>query len=154
MAGILQLNRDLVAAGVSAEDLIALVRGSKGGSGGIPDLGNSGQSNIPPGARIVRVKVNANAAGGGKYLGWLVTSQAAAKVTETGNLAETELGTIPTDTTKYCLILNAAEVGQSTHDLTAGTPVAKVFIGYLLPRRSTTDRLVVVVNAFDWKACT
>ncbi len=147
------LLHDLKAAGITSLDALKKALGMADAPSVDTNIGKTGQVTMPPRGQCVRVKVVSNATGGGKYLGPILNSFEMAQVAETGNLAETELGGVPTVTNLYALILNAAEVGQSTHDLTAGTPVAKVFIGYLLPRRSTTDRLVVVISGYDWLAC-
>jgi hypothetical protein len=99
----------------------------------------------------VRVKVTTAASGGGKYNGRILKSSQTA-VAATGTLAEADLGTVPSS--DNCLVLNGAEVGKSTHDLTTGTPVAKVFVGFLIPKWSTDNKLVVVINGMDWEACT
>ncbi len=101
--------------------------------------------------RPVRVKITSAASGGGKYNGRILTSSTTA-VAATGDLAESDLGTVPGG--DNCLVLNGAEVGKATHDLTSGTPVAKVFVGMLLPQRSTGDVFVVVINGLDPETCT
>ncbi len=102
---------------------------------------------------VVRVKVVSAASGGGKYNGRILTSNETA-VAATGTLAETDLGDVPTS--NDCLVLNAAEVGKSTHDLTTGTPVAKVFIGFKLavPSTASPPLPVIVINGIDWENCT
>ncbi len=142
--------RALINTGVTPAQIAA----ATGDDGQIGNVGTTGQQITIRGQQCVRVKVVSNASGGGKYLGPIITSQDAAQVNETSALTEGDFGTITTDTTRYALILNAAEVGVGTHDLTAGTPKTKIFLGYLLPRRSTSDRLVVCITGLDWEACT
>ncbi len=115
------------------------------------DFGKTGQ--IMPGQqrRVVLAKVTSAASGGGKYNGKIVTSSTST-ITATGDLAEADLGTLPS--ADNCLILNGAESGKSTHDLTTGTPVAKIFVGVLLAQRSTTGIFVVVINGLDPETCT
>ena len=109
------------------------------------------QANAPSQTKVVVVKVNANASGGGKYTGVILTAPAAA-VPLTGNLATTEIGTTPTDADDT-LILNMDEVSQSTHDLTAGTPKVTLFIGLLIPGAASDGKRLVVINGIDWEAC-
>ena len=96
-----------------------------------------------------RVRVTGNASGGGKYTGFTVANPATA-VVATGNLASADLGT---NTTTACLIVNAAEAGQTTHDLTAGTPVQTVFIAASLGMSGDATPIpVYMINGFDLKA--
>lgn len=104
---------------------------------------------LEPDLRIV--KVTGNAAGGGKYLGQVL--QGPGTVSESGDLTEDEIGLRPSS--DNCLILNADEVSQSTHDLTAGTPRVKWFIGF--PRGTTSGtpgKYVYAINGLDIKDCT
>lgn len=95
------------------------------------------------------VKVGAAASGGGKYTGNLWTPATAA-IFLTGNLTEAELGVVG----DAIYILNAAEVGQSTHALTAGTPVAKIFPAVLLPAVASDGKAVYFINGYDREICT
>jgi hypothetical protein len=99
--------------------------------------------------QLVFVKVTGNETGGGKYVG-KVWNPVKNNVSATGNLTEAEIGTSGAD----CRILNAAEVGQSTHDLTSGTPKSKIFPGMVLRVNDDDLKLVVVINGRDWEACT
>ncbi len=116
------------------------------------DFGTTGQVRPIPNRRLVLVKILSAASGGGKYNGILVPAGIAA-VPASGTLNEGDFGNI-TSSTADCLVLNGPEVAQSTHDLTTGTPVSKIFPGVLLPMRSTTGLYVVAINGFDWKVCT
>jgi hypothetical protein len=44
-------------------------------------------------------------------------------------------------------------MGQSTHDLTAGTPIVTIFPGTVMPNRTSDGKPVVRINGVDWKAC-
>jgi hypothetical protein len=98
---------------------------------------------------VVLVKVTGNASGGGKYLGRIV-KDTGSPATETGNLAETDFGELPA--TDNALILNAQEVGKSTHDLTTGTPVSKIHVG-MIRGKTSDDKIIVAINGDDWEAC-
>jgi hypothetical protein len=102
------------------------------------------------GFRLVQlVKVTAAAAGGGKYTG-RIWNRPTAGMAASGNLLESEMGT---DLGGDILIANAQEVGQSTHDLTAGTPKSKIFLG--IYRGLATDGItpIFVINGDDWENC-
>ncbi len=144
------LMRELKAAGITT---LAQLKAALGGSSGTgdKDFGTTGQVRPPPGLSVVLVKVTSAASGGGKYNGVFVRA-GTASIPASGDLAETEFGTVPT--TDSCVILNGAEVGKSTHDLTNGTPVGKIFVGVLLPMRSTTGIYAVAINGIDWENCT
>lgn len=70
----------------------------------------------------VVIKITAIAAGGGKYYAKLL-QPGTADIAETGAVTEEELGDefTPTDPTLKILALNAAEKGQSTHQLEIGS---------------------------------
>ncbi len=99
---------------------------------------------------IVWVKVTGNATGGGKYNGKIVTRGATAPDLSTG-LAEGDFGTIPS--ANNCYILNSAEVGKSTHDLTSGTPIATMFPGVRTGQNHTDGLPFIRINGNDWEAC-
>ena len=105
----------------------------------------------PPPAhnRIVLVKVLGAASGGGKYEGRIVLPRSSAVAT--GNLTEDDFGQIGGDDDS--LVLNAQEVGKSTHDLTSVTPVSKIHLGFVC---GVTDdgKSFVAINADDWEDCT
>lgn len=111
-----------------------------------------GRELVPPppafDRRIEFVKVTAAASGGGKYDGklWrLPTTTPAA----TSNAAEADFGV----ESVTVLIFNAAEIGQSTHDLTTGTPINKIHVGILIG--FTSGGIPVYgINGQDWENCT
>jgi hypothetical protein len=72
-------------------------------------------------SRLIWVKITGNETGGGKYTGKSYTHDGTTDVAGTGNLAESELGTLAS--TVDCRIVNYAEVGAATHDLEAGDVV-------------------------------
>ncbi len=146
------LFKELRAAGITTiAQLKAALASSSSGSSWVNGFGLTGQITPGLGYSVALVKILTAASGGGKYNGVLLrTTNTPAPAT--GTLAETDFGTI--DTTANCLVLNSAEVGKSTHDLTTGTPVSKIFVGVLLPHRSTTGLYVVGLNGIDWENCT
>lgn len=98
------------------------------------------------------VKVVSNATGGGKYFGKVWNRPAAQSFSSSGNLAESELGQQATDAPDV-LVFNAAESGQSTHDLTTGTPISKVFVARSIGPSADGYR-TFVINGSDWENCT
>ncbi len=104
-----------------------------------------------PPYRPVVCRVTGEADGGGKYEGKLVTLMPGADVDSTTNLSFSDYGTTGAD----CIILNAAEEGQSTHDLTDGSPISRTFPGVLLWRKSADEGWpVVLINGYDFGDCT
>jgi hypothetical protein len=101
------------------------------------------------GASRVLVKVTGSATGGGKYNGKLLTAPASL-TTATGNLAESDLGTVPGS--DDALVLNCREVGQTTHDLSSSSYLPLVFAGELLGVNSD-GKYVVAIDGYQWKAC-
>lgn len=106
---------------------------------------------IEIGGSTTLVKVTGNLTGGGKYSGVLWAQPSATTVASTGNLTEAEIG----QTSAQVMILNAAEVGQSTHDLTAGTPKVSIFQAHLSTAVSTdaTPKPIYVIVGIDWENC-
>ncbi len=101
------------------------------------------------GGGVPRVRVTAAAAGGGKYNGYVV-SMPTATISATGNIADSDLGANGV----ACLIVNAAEAGQSTHDLTSGTVRQKTFLAvYLGMSGDATPVPVYHINGFDLPGC-
>jgi hypothetical protein len=115
---------------------------------GLSPQDTRGRAAVQP---CVKFKILTAASGGGKY-NIVIGTPSAAAVSASGTLSEANLGTF--GTAANALGLNSAETGKSTHDLTTGTPVAKVFVGYLEPRLSAEGKLVVVFNGIDWESCT
>lgn len=98
---------------------------------------------------VERVRVLGNASGGGKYSGAIVQIPVAA-ISQAGDLVDSDLGS----NSISVLILNAAEVGQSTHDLTADTQIQKTFIAvYLGMSADDPSQPVYQINGFDWAEC-
>lgn len=101
---------------------------------------------------IVVVKITGNATGGGKYLGKIFRLTRTADIAQTGNLAEAEIGTLPS--ANDAIVVNLTELGLSTHDLTNGTPKVTVYLGKVYHINSADPKYVVVIGGFDWEACT
>ena len=97
------------------------------------------------GAGGVIIRPTANAASGGAYTGFTVIAPTG-PISSAAGVTEASFGVngIP------CLILNAAESGKVTHDLTLGTPTQKTFIGCYLKMSSDVPPVpVYVINGFD-----
>lgn len=122
---------------------ILYVESGTGTKWAIVRLGRSG------GAAFEKVRVSGNLAGGGKYNGNVVKTPTAA-LSVSSNLTDLELGA----NGDSCVIYNAAEVGKTTHDLTAGTPVQRTFLAvYLGMSSEATPRRVYMINGFDIGEC-
>lgn len=98
------------------------------------------------------VKVTGNLSGGGKYSGTIWKQPVATTVANTGNLTEAEIGQVGDSV----MILNAAEVGLTTHALTAGTAKIKIFQAHLSTAVSTdaTPLPVYIITGVDIEVCT
>lgn len=97
----------------------------------------------------VAVHVTGSASGGGKYAGKIVNANSSA-VSASGNLTGSDIGADGAN----CLILNAQEVGQSTHDLTASPVNVAYFIGTITGYTTDTPaKPVVTINGIDWENC-
>jgi len=95
------------------------------------------------------MKVDSPATGGGKY--WLKLLQApTSDISDTGDLAESDFGTVhtPTNTATKYLGLNTPEIGQSTHALDNGTIVNAV-----LHRHNTNSVIVLRITAYGLADC-
>lgn len=103
------------------------------------------------GKKFLWVKITGNETGGGKYQGKSYTHDGTSDVAATGNLAESELGTLASAVD--CRVLNFAEEGQSTHDLTSGTPKVDTFLCHWFRTNSDGIKVCAVV-AIDWEVCT
>lgn len=99
---------------------------------------------------LLWVKITANETGGGKYQGKSYTHDGTTDVAATGNVAESELGTLSDEVD--CRVLNFAEEGESTHDLTAGTPEIDTFLCHWFRTNSDGIKVCAVV-AFDRATC-
>lgn len=98
--------------------------------------------------QLVLVKVISNNAGGGMYTGKVYEPLDSA-IDPTANLSESMLGVAVEDV----VVANLQEMGQSTHDLTGGTPQVKFFVG-ILWSFSKDGKWLVLINGIDWKTCT
>lgn len=99
---------------------------------------------------VMLVRVTGNADGGGVYTGEIY-SGASSKLDPATTLSSTSYGNLDGD--RECYVLNAAEEGQATHDLTTGTPISKTFVGVLRSEKATDGKPVVTINGFDVKTC-
>ena len=93
------------------------------------------------------VKVTAAASGGGEYDGKLLPFHTGT-LTATGTLADDDVGVEGGD----ILIFNLNESGQSTHDLTTGTPVSKVYPAAFIGM-SDAGVMVFAINGSDFENC-
>jgi hypothetical protein len=117
--------------------------------GNVPQANKRPQVN-PDGIRLIWVKITGNETGGGKYQGKSYAHDGTTDVAATGNVAESELGTVATDVD--CRVLNYAEEGETTHDLTAGTPENDTFLCHWYRTNSDGIKVCAVV-AFDRATC-
>lgn len=99
---------------------------------------------------VVLVRVTGNAAGGGVYTGEIY-SGASSDLDPDTTIGADSYGARDGD--KECYVINAAEEGQSTHDLTGGTPVSRTFVGILRTEKATDGKPVVTINGFDFEQC-
>lgn len=104
-----------------------------------------------PSIRLLWVKITGNETGGGKYQGKSYTHDGSSDVSASGNVSESELGTLASSVD--CRVLNFAEKGASTHDLTAGTPAIDTFLCHWYRTNSDGIKVCAVV-AFDRETCT
>lgn len=122
---------------------IIYTAGSTGEQWALVQIGSSGASDL------ARVRVYSNATGGGIYIGNVVKKPAGA-ISINSTITEAMLGVHAEE----CIILNAAEVGQVTHDLTEGTPKQKTFLAMLIGQSDETPaRPVYQINGFDYGDC-
>lgn len=111
----------------------------------------AGKAPVVPLRRDTWLKISGNVTGGGKYYGYRMNANTSAgTIALTGSVAESDLGT--PDTTSV-VILNSAELGKTTHALTAGTPVSKYFRGTKLHRKASDGRDVYWIVALDVESC-
>jgi hypothetical protein len=97
---------------------------------------------------IALLKLTSVAGGGGKYLVSEYTSGPSVDVSSGTNLSEADFGTA----TGSHLLLNSTEVGQSTHDLTAGSNLPQNFIG--IHRYTNTDGTKIFATpGFQVESC-
>lgn len=100
--------------------------------------------------RLIWVKITGNATGGGKYTGKSRIAGPSSDVSASSSVAESDLGTFAPS--NDCLVLNFAEEGESTHDLTAGTPKIDTFLCHWF-RTNSDDKKVCAVVAYDRETC-
>ena len=96
------------------------------------------------------VRVTGNAAGGGVYTGQLV-GEASADFDPSATVSSTSFGALLTG---EVYIINGAEEGQATHDLTSGTPISRQHNATRRSRKSDDDKHVFLINGHDAKTCT
>lgn len=116
---------------------------------GTPPPSNKRDSDRPA-KEFVWVKITGNETGGGKYQGKSYTHDGTTDIAATGNLAESELGTLAAAVD--CRVLNYAEEGETTHDLTAGTPEIDTFLCHWFRTNSDGIKVCAVV-AYDRETC-
>jgi hypothetical protein len=154
------LLRDLRKAGITAQQIIDLVKG-KSAPQSIPTFAIGPTQPTMDGSSVVWVEVTGEAGGGGVYEG---TYAAAAPVAEdldaSANVSESNFGNFTwpeTDGTPpepgECYIFNAAEEGSATHYLTDGTPTVHRFLGTFLGYEKADGKPCFGINGFDWSAC-
>lgn len=110
----------------------------------------SGSDGSNDGIRLLWVKITGDETGGGKYQGKSYTHDGTTDVAATGNVAESELGTL--SDTVDCRVLNLAEESETTHDLTAGTPEIDTFLCHWFRTNSDGIKVCAVV-AYDRETC-
>jgi hypothetical protein len=86
---------------------------------------------------------------GGLYNGFFVVGATNDLDPEASTFAHTDIGA----TGAACLIMNAAEEGLTTHYLTQGGGVSRVFPGWVRSRKSNDDKHVVIINGYDFELC-
>jgi hypothetical protein len=129
------------------------VSNTSGGASVTPQL-PAVQRQKPTASRRVWVGSLVAAAGGGKYTG-VICQEPTGTPSLTGNLAVADVATLPATGKGFdCVVFNTTEVGQNTHDLTAGSVQVTVFPGTVQPNRMSDGRPVVRIGGYDWKACT
>jgi hypothetical protein len=102
----------------------------------------------------VSVRLDANAAGDGAYLGW-VLGQPTTAPGPTSPISDTSSGVVPISTDYNALIFNRQERGQSpSHDLTQSPVKCKDFFGFTYGQSTTDGKLICYLNGFDAKDCT
>jgi hypothetical protein len=98
----------------------------------------------------VQLKITTAATGGGWYNIRIAQYPAGGLPTGTATLSSSQLAQYPN--VDDGIGANLQEMGQSTHDLTAGTPKVTEGIGLLLGLNSN-NKWVVVFSAEDWEQC-
>lgn len=103
-------------------------------------------------AQPTLVKVTGNETGGGKYEGQ-VFNPSTGTVSAATNLDSDDVGSVVAEA--LVMILNMAEEGKDTHDITEATQVAAIFPAVKMKAKSdhSTPRDVYVINGFDAGNC-
>lgn len=104
--------------------------------------------------RVALVRITGNATGGGKYIGIVLNPPFANTISASGNLIADDIGY--TAGAEEVLILNTAEVGQNTHDITFTMNRVNTFPAVLLPGKLSDDdppKRVFVIFGFDVGGC-
>jgi hypothetical protein len=102
--------------------------------------------------RTARVKVTSAATKGSVYNGNVWVPPAAATTINAGGsgaLATTDIGS----SGEAIYVVNLPEVGQNTHDLTTGTPIAVLFEGRLATYAASDGKKIYEINGYDFKTC-
>jgi hypothetical protein len=155
------LLRDLRKAGITAQQIIDLVKG-KSAPQSIPTFAIGPTQPTMDGSSVVWVKVTGDAGGGGVYEGtYAAAAPEADDLDAGGNVEEAHLGNFTWPTTDgtgpepgECYIFNAAEFGQSTHDLTDGGQTIKHFQGTFIGYEKNDGKPCFGINGFDVTNCT
>ena len=87
---------------------------------------------------------------GGTYSAFVVALSSDEFNTGSATFDDSDIGTNGAD---EVTVINLNERGQTTHALTAGTPIAHQFWGRLAPFVDDAGRSVYLVNAFNTKEC-
>lgn len=159
------LLHDLRRAGVTAQDIIQLIKKGKEGGGDTASLPTRIGAVTPEGLRgmtVLLVEVTGDAAGGGKYTGKMLLTPpgdgtGSGLLDLEAGVDDSSFGTFGqpgggSDLDNNCYVFNAAEEGQATHDLTSGTPIVKHFIGVFIGY-ATDGKPVFAINGFDVEDC-
>jgi hypothetical protein len=110
------------------------------------------QYQLRAGADVTVVVTGDGGYGGGKYAGLILLPRTGgADVPTAGTLSESEIGS--TADAPSCIVLNAQEIGSSTHWLTdAGNSFQKYFNGRITYRNSD-GTLIVTINGVWANPC-
>jgi hypothetical protein len=107
------------------------------------------------------VVVDAGSTGGGVYTGrYLIRGPQFADLDHTADLTESVAGTFGSAAivrgnalSGFCYVFNFAEVDQTTHYLTTGTPNAKIFPALYLGHDKNDRVPCFGINGLDWYLC-
>lgn len=96
---------------------------------------------------MVRVRVMEALVGGGKYSGY-IRNFPAKVINKTSNLGEDDLGI----NGPPCYIINPAERGLATHDLTETPQQTRDFVGHILPQ-FLESKPWIELTGYDFLSC-